>query len=96
MVIDPNENVLQKELDRFSQETTDNNFVINTKKTNIMICNNSRKHAFAPEFKVGNSEVLQVKDTLKILGVMIQANLKWEAQVEQMSRKASKKIWLLR
>ena len=33
---------------------------------------------------------------LKILGVMIQDDLKWDAQVNQMAKKASGKIWLLR
>ena len=92
MVVNPEENVLQNELDRFYTETSANNFVINNKKTNIMICNKSRKYAFATEYKIGNSEVLQVENELKVLGVMIQDNLKWDSQISQMAAKASKKI----
>ena len=33
---------------------------------------------------------------MKILGVNIQSDLKWGAQVEQMTKKASNKIWMLR
>ena len=96
MIVDPQENVLQHELDRFKLEKTRNNFVTNEKKTAIMVINNSKKHAFAPEFKLGNSGILKTYTELKVLGVMIQDDLKWDAQVNQMARRASAKIWLLR
>ena len=93
-IIDPQENVLQHELDRFKIETTQNNFVTNKKKT--MVFNNSKNHTFIPEFQMGDSEALSVKNELKILGVMVQDDLKWDAQIKLMVRKASAKIWLLR
>ena len=96
MVLNPEENVLQHELDRFQKETTDKNFVTNKKKTFVMLFNNSRKLAFPPEFKLGGEEVLSVKSELKILGVMVQNDLKWDSQVKSMTTRASKKIWLLR
>jgi hypothetical protein len=96
MVIDPNENPLQHELDRFQAETTQHNFVTNKKKTFAMLFNNSRKLAFPPEFTMGGDEFLEVKNHLKILGVMVQDDLRWGAQVKQMTTKASKKLWLLR
>ena len=40
--------------------------------------------------------MLQVKPVLKILGIQIQDDLKWGAQVDQMVKKASSKIWMLR
>ena len=94
--IKPDENVLQHELDRFHQETTENNFVTNQNKSFVMIFNKSRKLAFSPEFTLGSSGILEVKKTLKILGVHIQEDLKWGAQIENMVKKASKRIWLLR
>ena len=96
MIINPEENVLQHELDRFLEETTMNNFVTNERKTAVMVFNNSKKHAFAPDFQLGDSEILKTYTELKILGVMIQDDLKWDAQVNQMAKKASGKIWLLR
>ena len=96
MKIDPAENVLQHELDRFHSEATEKNFVANKKKTFIMLFNQTRKHDFPPEYTMGGSELLQVNSELKILGVQIQNDLRWGAQVNQMVTKASKKIWLLR
>ena len=96
MVIEPHENVLQHELTRFQKETTDNHFVTNKKKTVVMVFNHTRKYAFPPEFKLGDDEILVTKREHKILGLKVQDDLKWSAQIEQMTRKASKKIWLLR
>ena len=92
----PEENVLQQELNRFHNETLQNNFVSNTNKSFVMVFNKSRTLSFSPEFSLGPSGPLQLMKTLKILGVLIQDDLKWGAQVEQMVKKASKKIWLLR
>ena len=61
-----------------------------------MLFNLTRNHDFPPEFTMGGSGPLQVKQELKILGVQIQNDLKWGEQVKQMTTKASRKIWLLR
>ena len=96
MVLKPSENVLQQELNRFQKETTQNNFVTNKKKTFIMAFNNSRKHVFPPEFTLDGTEILNVQHELKVLGVMVQDDLRWNSQVKQMTTKATKNIWLLR
>ena len=95
MVIKPEENLLQHELSRFVEETSKNKLVVNQKKSLLMNFNFSKKYAFPPEFKLGNSN-LEVKEVLKVLGVMIQQDLKWGSQVDLMTRKASKTIWRLR
>ena len=92
----PEDNVLQKELDRFYEETTKNNLVTNESKSFVMVFNQSRKLSFSPEFTLGPSAILEVRKTLKVLGILIQDNLKWDSQVEKMVKKASKNIWLLR
>ena len=61
-----------------------------------MIFNPSKKYAFAPDFKLGTSEVLDTHKELRILGVTVQDDLGWDAQVKFMIEKASNKIWLLR
>ena len=100
MILDPSENMLQFELDRFHQETQQKHLIANKKKTFILLFNNSRKYFFPPEFTLGqsscNTEYLQVKTSHKILGVFIQNDLRWTSQIQHMVKKASKKIWLLR
>ena len=91
MVLDPSENLLQIELDRFHRETTENNFVTNKKKTFVMVFNPSKKYTFSPQFKLGDSQILQTTSCHKILGLKIQSE-----QFTQMTKKASNTIWLLR
>jgi hypothetical protein len=67
-----------------------------------MLFNFSKKYAFPPEFTLGPNEnsdpeeYLNVKSSLKILGLFIQSDLRWNSQVKHMVTKASRKIWLLR
>ena len=71
MVLCPEEDVLQKELDRFQDFVKEAKFLVNKKKSKIMIFNPSRKYAFPPEFTIGNKTILQVEPILRILGVQI-------------------------
>ena len=96
MVINPSENLLQLELDRFHKEATENNFVTNKKKTFVMVFNPTKKYAFSPEFRLGDSQILQTTKCHKILGLQIQSDFGWGEQITQMTNKASKTIWLLR
>ena len=61
-----------------------------------MMFTRSKSYAFPPEFKIGNSDILTVKKTLRILGVLIQDNLKFEAQVKEMVRRATVTTWVIR
>ena len=89
------ENLLQDELNQFEQQTTQKKLIINRKKTFVMSFNFSRKFAFPPEFYI-KEDLLEEKPVLKILGVMIQNDLKWESQIDYITKKASKTIWRLR
>ena len=56
----------------------------------------STGYDFPPEFRIGDSHILEEKKTLSILGIQVQANLRLDAQVNQMITRASKSIWVLR
>ena len=61
-----------------------------------MLFNRTRNYSFPPEFSLGNQDTLEVKREHKILGVIVQDGLRWQAQVEHMVRRASNTIWVLR
>ena len=61
-----------------------------------MLFSRSRTFAFPPEFTVGKTDILEVKRTLRVLGVLIQDDGKWVAQVEEMVRRATRTTWVLR
>ena len=90
------ENVLQLELEKFQKFCTQNKLVINSRKCFSMVFNRSKLYAFPPEFKIGDSELLNVKKTHRILGVLIQDDLKFGAQVKEMVRRATTTTWVIR
>jgi hypothetical protein len=96
MKLKNSENILQQELDKFNDFCTQNKLVINSKKCFVMLLSRSRSYAFPPEFSIGDSGTLNVRKTLRILGVQIQDDLKWNSQVCMMVQKASRCTWMLR
>ena len=96
MILQKDQDVLQGELDRFAKFTEENKLVINRSKCYVMKFSRSRNLDFPPEFTIQGSEILEVKKSHKILGIIVQDDLKWEAQVQEMVKKATKTIWVLR
>ena len=96
MVLKPEDNIVQQELDRFHRFVTDNKFVISKKKCYTMVFSRSRSYDFPPEFLIGDSDLLDEKKETTILGVKIQTSLRWDSQVQHMVNKASKTVWTLR
>ena len=90
MVLKPEENIVQQELDRFYQFSTQNKFVISKSKCYTMVFTTSRKYGFPPEFTLGDSEFLEERQEATILGVRISSSLSWESQVQSMVAKATK------
>ena len=96
MVLKPEHDIVQQELDRFCEFTNQSGFVINRRKCYTMVFSRSRKFDFPPEFSVGDSNLLIEKKEASILGVNIQSNLRWDSQVQKMVGKASRAVWTIR
>ena len=45
---------------------------------------------------MGGTDILEEKKTLRLLGLLVQSNLKWDSQIMQMISRANKTIWVLR
>ena len=96
MKLNPSEDILQQELDKFSLFTENNKLVINRRKCFVMKFSRSRKYDFPPEFTIGGSEILEVKQEHRILGVVVQSDLRWQSQCEEMVRRATSTTWAIR
>ena len=70
--------------------------MINKKKCFVMKFSRAKKFDFPAEITIGDSEILQVKKVHQILGIMVQDNLKWQTQCEEMVRRATSTTWALR
>ena len=95
-IIKPEENLLQYELSRFHTWTVANKFLVNSQKCYVMQFSRSRNYDFPIEYTIGTSHILKEKKTVKILGIQVQSDLRWQAQVNQMISRASKATWVLR
>ena len=68
---------------------------INLNKTKLMLFNTCKSLDFEPNINLENC-LIELVEEAKILGVIIQSDLKWNKNTEYMVRRASKKLWILR
>ncbi|CAB4018988.1 RNA-directed DNA polymerase from mobile element jockey, partial [Paramuricea clavata] len=68
---------------------------INAKKTKDMWISFTDAIPEPPRLRIGN-ELIERVNAFKLLGVSFQNNLKWNAHVEEITRKANKRLYHLR
>ena len=68
---------------------------INVKKTRDMWISFTDAITEPPHFKIGE-EFIERVNVFKLLGVPFQNNLKWNAHIEDITRKANKRLYNLR
>ena len=95
-ILPPQNNLLQFYLDDTEKFTIDNNMKINHKKTRIILFNKSRIFDFPPEVYFSDQQNLVVINDMKLLGVIITDNLRWQQNTDFICQKARQKLWTLR
>ena len=95
-ILPDNENLLQSYVTDLEQFAMENKLKINEPKTNLMLFNTAKKWAFPPEVHFGNGSQLDVVEKVKLVGIIITNNLKWEENTNYLCGKARQKLWLLR
>ena len=76
--------------------TKENGMKINKKKSNVMIFNKSWKYDFPPELKFEDGQNLEVISEVKLVGIILSNDLKWQKNTDFITKKAMKKLWILR
>ena len=64
-------------------------------KTKIQPYNTSRKHNFLLQIQLEN-DFLEVVYSTRVLGVQFNSNLRWDDHVNEVTKRAKQKTWLLR
>jgi hypothetical protein len=95
-VLKPEMNMVQETLKQFASDAEANRFIINKGKCYAMKFSRSIKYDFPAEFKIMGDDFIEEKHVLRVLGIQIQSNLRWDAQCAQMIKRASNTIWVLR
>ena len=68
---------------------------INFKKTKILPFNLSKKFDFLPQLNFPNCEPLEVIYETRLLGVILSSNLGWTAHINDITKRATSKLWIL-
>ena len=94
-VLRDDKNIMQQQITDLCQYAAENEMKLNKDKTKVMLFNTAKQSDFMPEIVVDN-ENLEVVEEFKLLGVMITSDLKWETNTEYITKKAYKRLWMIR
>jgi hypothetical protein len=86
---------VQKQLEEIHEYAVTNEMKVNHKKSKVMLFNTSQKYDFTPALAINNDK-LEVVEELKLLGVKITNDLKWEQNTKYITTKAYSRLWMLR
>ena len=94
-VIDASKLKSQAYLDQINQWTDDHKMVISEKKTKAMIFNFTDNYKFTTRLQLKGKNVEMV-DSMKILGTIVNTNLSWDDNCQQIIRKVNNRMQLIR
>ena len=86
---------MQVVLNSIHEWTTSNHMLINSKKTKDMLLSFRKSPTTPDSLRLGNCELERV-NVFKLLGVWFQDDLRWNHHIEEMTKKANKRLFLLR
>ena len=68
---------------------------INTKKTKMMLFNQSRSVDFQPDISI-EEDAIELMEETKLLGVVITSDLKWRKNTEYLSARGYSRLWMIK
>ena len=95
-VLPPENTQLQTELDKIYEYAEQHEMKVNKEKTKIMIFNTAKKSDCLPSLSIGESRDLEVVESMKLLGVIIQSDMKWGQNTDFICKKGFSRLWMLR
>ena len=84
-----------RQLLKTEEYARDNEMKINYNKTKVMVFNPCRIVDFMPELKFG-ADQLELVEEMRLLGVIVQSDMKWTSNTESIVKRASNKLWVIR
>ena len=86
---------VQSQLEDISEYALENEMKVNHKKSKAMLFNNAKNHDFTPALNM-NNQTLEVVEEIKLLGVKITTDLKWNSNTKYITTKAYSRLWMIR
>ena len=94
-VLPPGRSQVYSQLKETEEYARLNEMKINHKKTKLMVFNPCWTLDFMPEFEFG-ADQLQFVEEMRLLGVIIRSDMKWSSNTEDIVKRASNKLWVIR
>ena len=91
----PEKSVVNRQLQKTEQYAKENKMKINYSKTKVMLFNPCRSIDFLPALQLGGQQ-LELVEQIRLLGMTIRSDLKWSSNTENIVKRASNKLWLIR
>ena len=93
--ISDSSNILQMITDQLLEFSSERQMKINSTKSCVMKICKSRTKAFPTEINI-DENYLELKKEMKVLGVILQPDLKWASNSAYICKKAYKNMWVIR
>ena len=95
LILPADQSVLQHQLADLLAFTDENLMRINLKKTKILPFNTTKKFDFLTQLNFPGSDPLEVIYETRLLGVTLSSNLSWTAHINDITKRATTKLWIL-
>jgi hypothetical protein len=94
-ILPSNNSKVQEQLDGINRYAKINEMKINKNKTKVMLFNTARLRDFTPKLKI-DGDAIDVVEEIKLLGVILTSDLKWNENTMHITKKAYNKLWMIR
>ena len=93
--LDPMKSKVYEQIQNIQEYAVDNEMQLNFKKCKFMLFNPTINYDFIPDHKVGENDIETVEE-MKLLGLVLRNDLKWNSNTSVMIKKAYAKLWMIR
>ena len=95
-ILPESESRVQELLNTIVDYTNTHKMKVNSEKSKVMLFNSAKKYDFMPKLSLDPKTDLIVVESCKLLGVVLQSNLKWNENTDYICSRAYDRIWMLR
>ena len=93
--LEPEKSKTYEQIQMIKDYSETNEMKLNLSKTKFMLFNPTKNYDFVPDLKIDDVE-LETLDEMKLLGLTIRNDLSWKANTENMTKKAYKRLWMIK
>ena len=93
-VLSKDKSQVYSQLSKIQDYARENEMKINSEKTKFILFNPTEKYDFIPEYEMDGNEI-ETLEEIKILGLVLQNNLKWKSNTKYITKKAFKRLWII-